>query len=193
MSATLDLHTNRDLYIFVTSLSPPEAKRSLEDYLKALWRLGAARRELPALPLPTFAGMLEAALRAPVPPFDPRWPDRYDNDDELAGFARWEAIIHAQIVDLHEMTEAGTLADEWRSFGINAPRGARWYNFDPLGFLECAAEGSFGGWRDGDDTGRGYVPGQVLLADEAGRLVPVDPRELAPPHLELASISWEDF
>src|SRR6185436_18156967 len=67
MSATLDLHTNRDHYVFVTSLSPPEAARSLEDYLKALWCLGAAQRELPALPLPAFAGMLEAALRLVTP------------------------------------------------------------------------------------------------------------------------------
>jgi hypothetical protein len=37
------------------------------------------------------------------------------------------------------------------------------------------------------------VPGQVLRADEAGRLVPADPRELVPPHLELTTISWEDF
>jgi hypothetical protein len=104
------LRTNRDLYRFVTSLhsSNTSSERSLEDYLRTLWRLGSAHRELAALPLDELAGILEAALREPPPAFDPCWPASYTDDtDELAGFERWEATIRAQIVDLHEMDQAG--------------------------------------------------------------------------------------
>ncbi|MBN9117668.1 MAG: hypothetical protein J0I06_00605 [Planctomycetes bacterium] len=62
------------------------------------------------------------------------------------------------------MAESGRLADPQRHFGVDAPRGARWYNFDPCAFLECASAGTFGG-RRGDDHG-------------------------AEP---LAAISWEEF
>jgi len=196
MSRALDLHTNRDLYLFVTGLSAPDSgrARSLEEYLRALWRLGAARRELAAVPLPAFASMLEAALHEPPPAFDPRWPEEYDEArDERIGFARWEATIRAQVVDLHEMAEAGALADEQRYFGIDAPRGGRWYNFDPRAFLECAVEGSFGGWCEGDAGGRCYVPGPCVALDEDGKLITVDPREIKSRLVELDVISWEDF
>jgi len=193
---SLDVHTNRDLYLFVTGLSAPDPgrARSLEEYLRALWRLGAARRELDAVPLPAFASMLEAALHEPPLAFDPRWTEEYDEArDERTGFACWEATIRAQIVDLHEMERAGTLADEQRYFGIDAPSGGRWYNFDPRAFLECDVEGSFGGWREGDEGGRGYVPGLCMALDEGGTLIAVDPREIAPRLVELDVISWEDF
>jgi hypothetical protein len=38
----------------------------------------------------------------------------------------------------------GTLANDQRYFGVDSPRGSRWYNFDPLTFLECAVAGTFG-------------------------------------------------
>ena len=173
MSRNLDLHTNRDLYLFVTGLWPKDApvERSLEEYLRALWQLGAARREHEAVPLPAFAGMLEAALHAPPPPFDPSWAspvgayadadaDADADVDELAGFDRWDATIREQIVDLHEMAQAGTFANELRYFGTSAPSGNLWFNFDPRTFLECAVAGRFGGWCGGDDTGRMLVPGE---------------------------------
>ena len=51
--------------------------------------------------------------------------------------------------------------------GIDAPRGSRWYNFDPCAFLECATAGTFGGrnWKD-------------------------DPAREA---TTLAAVSWEEF
>jgi hypothetical protein len=202
MSRSLDLHsnftlhTNRDLYLFVTGLAKAAERpeRSLEDYLRALWRLGAERRELDAVPPAAFAGMLEAALREPPPPFDPRWADVYDDSPEdRTGFSRWEATILAQVVDLHELAQTGKLEDEFRYFGISAPRGDTWYNFDPLTFLECAACGSFGGWSEGDPGGRGYVPGPCAVLDDEGHLTVADPRELEPRFAALEPISWEDF
>jgi hypothetical protein len=91
------------------------------------------------------------------------------------------------------MAERGLLDNEMRYFGLNAPRGSRWYNFDPCTFLECATAGSFGGWRPGDDTGREYVPGPVAALGEDGRLTSRDPRDIPNPVVPIAAVSWEKF
>ncbi|MBY0457370.1 MAG: hypothetical protein K2V38_08540 [Gemmataceae bacterium] len=91
------------------------------------------------------------------------------------------------------MGESGQLADEMRYFGINAPRGSRWYNFDPCTFLECAMAGSFGGWRPGDDTGRDYVPGQVAVMGADGEITSCDPRDLDSSVTPLGPVTWADF
>jgi hypothetical protein len=200
------LHTNRDLYLFIAGLDQDihqtgeageadercERQRSLEDYLKMLWHLGNAHRRCEALSLATFAGLLEAALHQAPPPFDPRWSDGYQQGGR-SGHARWERTILDQIVDLHEMQDAGTLANELRYFGVNAPRGARWYNFTPLAFLECAFAGTFDGWQAGDPTGRDFVPGPVAVVDEAGQVTSADPQELERPIRPIAEISWDAF
>jgi hypothetical protein len=191
-----DIRTNRDLYTAVAELcaSQRDSPRDLEEYLRALWALGSALRERPALSLVEFFGFLRAAFTATVPPFDKRWPYLYGNaSDSLSGFAAWEAFILRQVVDLREMAESGTLAEELRYFGVNSPRGQRWYNFDPCTFLECATAGSFGGWEEGDDTDRDYVPGPVLAVGEDGQLRESDPRDLDRPVAPIDSVSWEDF
>jgi len=196
MAGSSELRTNRDLYLFVADLCEKNAKndRSLEDFLKVLWRLSSPHRSLDALPLSQFAGLLEAALREEVPSFDPSWTRAYQQgEDQLAGYVRWESTILGQIVDLHEMERAGTLANDLRYFGVDAPRGSRWYNFDPLTFLECAVTGTFGGWRSGDPTGRDYVPGPVAVLDETGRITSADPRELDEPLFEMEGIGWDVF
>jgi hypothetical protein len=190
------LHDNRDLDSFVAALVAEREKhaRSLEEYLRALRAAGAAHREAEVLSLSCFAGLLEAALRAEAPPFDPAWLTMDQGAQaDASGYARWERAIRAQIVDLHEMEQAGLLANEMRYFGIDAPRGARWYNFDPFTFLECGVAGTFGGWEPGDATGRDYVPGPVAVLDEQGHVTAVDPRTLADPIEELATITWDTF
>ena len=77
------------------------------------------------------------------------------NSNGLGGFSG--------TTDLHEMDENDTLKNEQRYFGVNAPRKSYWYNFDPIGYLECATAGSFGGWEPGDETGRQFVPEPVAL------------------------------
>ena len=94
------------------------------------------------------------------------------------GYHEWEARLDEQLRDLREMEAAGTLANEHRYFGVDAPSGARWYNFDPCTFIECAAAGTFGGWQEGDETGRMLVPGKVAVVDEAGNVKAMDPREI---------------
>jgi hypothetical protein len=191
-----ELRTNRDLYLFVADLCQKHADndRTLEDYLKALWQLGSAEQARGPLPLPRFAALLDEALRAHAPPFDPSWSQSYRRDPHgLDGYAHWEQTILGQIVDLHEMREAGTLADDLRYFGVDAPRGLRWYNFDPLTFLECAVAGTFDGWQSGDPTGRVHVPGPVAVLDGTGRISSADPAELDEPTVAVDPISWDTF
>jgi len=196
MPARDALHTNRDLYLVIAELCGRAADqpRSLEDYLTALWQLAAAHRARAALTLSELAGLLDAALRADAPAFDPAWSQRHSSaGDRSGGHAGWERVILDQIVDLHEMAAAGTLANEHRYFGIDAPRGRRWYNFDPATYLECAVAGTFGGWQPGDSTDRKLVPGPVAVLDESGQLTSVDPAEIDHPIVDLGPISWEVF
>jgi hypothetical protein len=181
------LETNRDLYLAVDELGR-RITRSLEDYLRTLWQLGCVHRDRAALSLSTFASLLEAAAFEPVPSVEPSWSDDY----ELDGFTGWECLIRRQIVDLQDMARVGMLADEQRYFGINAPRGSRWYNFDPEGFLGCAVAGTYGGWEDGE-PGRVYVPGKVVVTNEAGELISVDPRELEKDVFVIDHVSWDAF
>lgn len=44
------------------------------------------------------------------------------------------------------------LANDLRSFGLQAPQGGTWYDFDPVGYLECAARGAFATRRIDPDT-----------------------------------------
>jgi hypothetical protein len=193
-SDSSELHTNRDLYLFVADLCQKSArsKRSLEDYLKVLWCLAAAHREHDTLAVSAFAGLLEAAFHTEPPPFDPLWSHRQRQGEET-GYARWENTILMQIVDLHEMEPAGLLASDLRYFGVDAPRGSRWYNFEPLTFLECGVAGTFDGWRSGDSTGRDYVPGRVAVLDETGHVTSAEPGELDQPIVEIELISWDVF
>src|SRR5262245_50185854 len=103
--------TNRDLYRFIADLCQRHAtsKRSLEDYLKVLWLLACPHRELTGLPLVSFANFLEAAFRREPPPFDPIWRQHHQHGHRgLEGYRRWERTVIDQIVDLHEMEQAGT-------------------------------------------------------------------------------------
>ena len=180
--AASQLKTNRDLYLFICGLRDVSAyrDRDLEQYLRALWQLGTMHNTEESLSLGRFAELLEAAFRESAPVFDPAWRDIADayqaklaeliesvlresatefdasawRDIADAGFAGWQDTILWQIVDLRDMDKAGMLRNEQRYFGIDAPRGNRWYNFDPMTYLECAAAGTFGGFHAGDPGGR---------------------------------------
>ena len=126
-----------------------------------------------------------------MPPFDPTF--RVESDEPAGGASHdgTDRRLRAQIVDLREMAEEGTLEDEHRYFGVDAPSGARWYNFDPLTFLECGARGAFGGWEEGDDTGVQYVPGQVAVLGPDG-IETVEPRDVPDPVRDMPEVTWED-
>ena len=91
------------------------------------------------------------------------------------------------------MRKAGTLESEYRYFGLDAPSGRHWCNFDPCTFLECAVDGTFGGWQPGDTTGRDYVPGNVAVFDARGRITAVNPWDIDSPTYEITAVSWEKF
>jgi hypothetical protein len=178
------LRTNRDLYLFVAALVENDdgQGRELEEYLRALWRLGAAKRANDRLTLGCFVGLLLRAFQEEAPVFAPAWQDIAEVEGTHAGYPRWERTIFSQIVDLREMRDAGMLANEHRYFGVDAPRGRRWFNFDPLTYLECAVEGAFGGWRPGDRTGRDYVYAKNSELED-----------LDIPIFEMPCVSWDQF
>lgn len=186
------LRTNRDLYLHVAELaaSPAAGSRDLEQYLAALWRLGAGLPRSAPLALGRFAQLLEEAFSAPVPAAR---PERRERAAALASFERWERVIAAQLADLRELRAAGAFQDELRYFGLDAPSGARWYNFDPGAFLECGAQGAFGGWQEGDGTGRGLVPGKVAVVGADGEITSADPEDIEEPIVEIPEVSWDRF
>jgi hypothetical protein len=187
--------TNRDLYRAVSELTATQRDnpRGLEEYLRALGALAREFRDRPALAVDDFVRLLAAAFTATAPPFDESWRPRYGEGREQQGFWGWEATLRDQVVDLREMAESGVLGNDLRYFGVNSPRGRRWYNFDPCTYLECATAGSYGGWRPGDDTGRDYVPGPVAVMREDGQIRSCDPRDVPDPVVPIPVVSWDDF
>ncbi len=188
------IKTNRDLYLAVAQLIKQEERNecSLESYLLALLSLGQKYQQRETLTPDEFLELLAKAFHETALPFNEVWR-KQDYDRDLTGFLAWQNKIIYQIVDLRAMEENKTLHDNMRYFGIDAPRGSRWYNFDPGSFLEAGMAGTFGGWQEGDDTGRDYVPGPVAVLGEGGKIESVDPRDLADPVVELEAITWDKF
>jgi hypothetical protein len=183
-----EVMTNRDLYCFIAGLvkERAECRGTLQGYLEHLRRLGHNLRAREAISPEEFAELLRAA-------FDPEPSAAEPGPEATGGYVAWEKRITQQIRDLDEMRQAGTLDNEYRYFGVDSPRGGRWYNFDPCTYLECAAAGTFGGWQEGDDTGRSYVPGPVAVLDASGAITSVDPRDIDDPVVALPQITWEMF
>jgi hypothetical protein len=189
------LRTNRDLYLFVAELCGQHGgqDRSLEEYLLTLLGLAAAHREAPGVPLAAFARLLEDSFVVNTPPADGELSPQRTPGDDLKGYAGWREALLLQLRDLRELARLGRLSDPYRYFGIDAPGGARWYNFDPPTYLECAVDGTFGGWCPGDPTGRAYVPGPVAVIDADGTLRTIAPDERDDPIVEIETISWDVF
>lgn len=183
-----DVATNRDLYCFIAELvkQRAECRCTLQSYLENLRRLCHNLRALEAISPEEFAELLRAA-------FEPSALATELGAAATDGYLAWEKRIGEQIGDLDEMRQAGTLDNEYRYFGVDAPRGGRWYNFDPCTYLECAAAGTFGGWQEDDDTGRSYVPGPVAVLDASGAITSMNPRDIDDPVVVLPKITWEMF
>ncbi len=143
--------------------------RSLDEFLRAWWRVSHALPSEGWFDLDTVAAMVAAAGAVDPPPLSAAWRSAsFQHVDEPVSYADWEAIVLSQIADLADFVDHGPL-DEHAYFGVDAPRpdscvratGIRWYNFDPRGYLECGVAGSLGGW-DEDDGVRKPVPGPVV-------------------------------
>jgi hypothetical protein len=146
------VRTARELCTYVREAAG-DADRPLDEYLRALWRLGsehhrAGRTFLTAAEL---AGLLADAFQAPAPPFDPHWRSQRDQTIETApdGFTTWESTVREQILDLDELVRSG-LADASGSFfavdadEVDAPGGSRWGNLLPRDYLTSACAATFG-------------------------------------------------
>jgi hypothetical protein len=146
------MQTNRELYSFVADLAARHrvGQRSLESYLHAMWGLASGQASRAHWPLDEFAELLAASFVAPEPSFDGRWLE--PPPESASGFDRWQHAIVRQVVDLREMGEAGLLTSELRYYGLDAPRGGRWYNLDTCSYLESATAGTFGGLMPDDDS-----------------------------------------
>jgi hypothetical protein len=165
------MKTNRDLYLHARSIGDASSGTPLRDYLRALRALASHERATP-LGLERVAKLLEAAQSAspdaPVVTGGPLAP----------GYAAVDAILAHQIGDLTEMTASGQIDDPYAYFGIDAPSGARWYNLNVAGYLECAARGSVGGYTE----------------DEVIVLIPPAPGESADSEVDdLTDFGWEVF
>lgn len=188
---TSSIQTNRDLYCAVTAALQHRAQsqRSLDVYLSRLRELVAGREGAP-MTADEFAAIRDAAFIGPAPEADITGLRELASNERIPA---WQRRLAQQIVDLREMADAGTLEDEYRNFGVNAPSGGRWYNFDPHTFIECGLTGSFGGWAPGDTTGREYVPGRVAVLDEHGQLTSANPEDTEEPVVPMPTISWDDL
>lgn len=184
------MKTNRDLYKRFEGLLKEKSEEpvlSLEAYLSNLLTLSQRLANKNALSFEEFFALLRDAFD------EPATPATHAPDNPVPAFRQWRAQIKGQIQDLREMAQQGQLESEYRYFGLSAPSGRYWYSFDPCAYIECGAAGSLGGWKEGDDTGRSYVPGPVAYLDPNGAITSCDPRELDRAPVEIASITWDMF
>jgi hypothetical protein len=144
--------TGCDLRRFVLALIEEQQgvyQHDLATYLRSL--LGVVRTwHVNSLAPPSYADLayfLAQGFVAPPVDYDPAWEDvnpwvPSDPDPEAAtrerrSFGQLERLVQSQIVDLRQMEAAGLLADPVRVyFGVDAPRGARWYNAVVWSYLE---------------------------------------------------------
>jgi hypothetical protein len=190
------LQSNRDLYLSIESITREyrSIDRSLEEYLRAMLQLAKRFADRSSLALDEFHMLIYESFTAQPIEFDEDWRNSYDRlPINRSDFDGWRSILIQQIIDLREMRENGTLADANRYFGIDSPRNSRWYNFDPLGYLECAMAGSFGGWEPDDESGRELVPGRVSVIAEDGSIQDLHPQDLPYPQFEMPAITWDEL
>ncbi len=187
------IETNRDLYLAVAELMIKSRgiERTLEEYLRALVGVSDRYRDRESLLPSEFLAMIAAAFTAEPVPAESSWFLPRDEEEE-EGYDAWRGALVTQVVDLIEMGQNGTLQDDQRYFGVDAPRGGRWYNFDPCTYLECAMAGTLGGWESGDDTDREFVSGEVAVLDPStGEMTAVSPEEIEEPTTPLTDLTWD--
>lgn len=147
----VEIVTNRDLSLAVNQLVAQYdgTARPLEKYLWALWGIGLRHCDRTGFTPDEFFGMLAEAFVAEPASCTADFLDDGSDIRELElldtlGYEGWEYRVARQVVDLQEMAESGQLEDPYRYFGIDSPRGSRWYNFSTCAFLDRAMAGEFG-------------------------------------------------
>lgn len=205
--------TNRDIYLSVVEIAEraEESSRSLEDYLRALLGIVCHYQEFSELSPSDFITILSDSLMVDPLPYDADWVSNYETESaklplsplaaarypkikrNSSHFTDFERTVHRQIVDLREMYAAGTLEDEMRYFGVAAPRGACWYNFDIGTYLKCAVAGGYGGWEPDDPTSRKPIPEEAAVLGADGSITVEDPAKFKSLRFPVQSVTWADF
>jgi len=188
--------TNCELYQAIEEITQRyrSSDRTLENYLSSLLSLARHQSSLNSLPVGSFFGLLSHAFTAELLQFDEGWRTQYTPwNDQAVGFAACESTLIRQVVDLHEMDEVGSLKNELRYFGIKAPRGDHWYNFDPATFLEFGIRGSFVDYEEDDSTVQMSVSDQVAKLDADCVIVNPDTESVSNQDSDVTEISWEQF
>jgi len=121
--------------------------RTLPEYLRGWWSVGAALRDLDEIDPDLFVAMLLAAARVDPPPADPAWRTADLASDEWDGYLLWERIVKSQVADLEDPQRAGS--------GRRAV-GSRWDSHTPAAYLKAGAAGAFGTDDDSLDDGLGW-------------------------------------
>lgn len=186
------LRTNRDLYTRLIGLgrTMDGAGRTLDEFLRSWWWAGRALAGRVELDLDQVAAMFTVAATVQPPSLVSSWRRAsYALADGGASYHDWEAVLLSQIADLADFAEAGPVPqraslgiDAVRPHGVSRATGYRWYNFEPLSYLECGAAGSLGG----DDPAEGLrvaVPGDYLSLRH----------EPQPGVRELPTLGWADL
>lgn len=202
----MPVQTNRDLYLAVMAeLGRRNAYvRPLKDYLLALRADLLRHREAPSLAADDFVIALSAAFETDVEPID---TDCWRSEDLHIGEAPGpitvvsvDRILRSQILDLEDAHAAGLDRAEYRNFGLEIPRqgrreratGSHWFNWDPLGYVECGIVGTFGGWEPHDPGGRELVPGLVAVEGPDGEITSMAAEEIERPVRPIDEITWSD-
>jgi len=191
-----EIRTKRDLCKAIDDLIARHdaCDRTLESYLLAILGGLVMFSDRPSLTMTEFLGLIESGFTGAPVAFEEQWRHQYDGlsrDDRI--YAGCRAEIVRQIVDLREMDESGTLQGEWREFGLDAPRGERWFNFETVGYLGCALAGTFRMREPGDELAYQVesIPPAVrgeAESEEAGRR-----DDTMRPPLKSPAVSWERF
>lgn len=172
--------------------------RELEEYLLALWGLASEKEGKAMLELQDVFQLLEGAFEASAIAYNSVWADLYSGiRTPSGGYAGWEEAMMKQVVELHEMREAGLVDNELRYHRLEWLRGAEWHNCRPCSYLDRARAGFISSWQERELTGRASLiePGAVGAPNEDG-MVTIElkkPKAIEKPMDVITALSWDDF
>lgn len=132
------------------------SNKSLEEYWRSMYPLAIKKKhQKPTLKL--FFELIKESIDNPIIKLNKDWlrsinppesnlfeeevkkgeKDLKSDNDEFEFFLK---VLEFQIAELHKMKDK-QLKNEHRYFGIDSETGNRWFNFEPIGILECGLSG----------------------------------------------------
>jgi hypothetical protein len=116
----------------------------LEEYLLAVYKNVLNYKDSKAT-VELILKILQDSFTTESYSFDNTWlkivkPPESNNKELFIsnGIAYTLEVLKFQIAELHKM-RGKQLDDKYRYFGVQSEAGNSWYNFDPIGNLECGA------------------------------------------------------